>query len=633
MALRKLLFKPGINRDITSYAQEGGWYSCNKVRFVWGFPKKIGGWAKYTVTAFVGICRSLFTYSPAGANNFMAMGTSKKIYLDAGGTLTDLTPIRLTTSGGDPRFTAVNGSASISVAETGHGAIAGDYVTFSAAASLGGLITAAVLNQEYVIDSITNDNAFKFTATATANSSDSGDGGGSTVAKYQINIGYDTTKQGYGWGAGTWNQSGTTWGTARPTPVNAPMRLIFFTKYYDDLVFNVRESDIYYWVNNTSLDTRAVAMEDMSSANEVPQEVSQVLISQDNTSSILLALGCTPYPASGGGAKDPLLIRWSDVTDKVEWEPTDLTTAGSLSVQNGSKILTGAPTYRETLIFTDSTLNSLKFVGGNDVFRLDEISAGVSLIGPNAVTTQDNETYWMGTDNFYMYNGRVTTLPCSLENHVFKNVNKDQADQCFAGLISEFNEVIWFYCTGGSTVIDSYIIYNHIEKIWYYGNTDDNFDRTAWNDASIRNYPQAASDDGYIYNHEYKNNSDSSAITAYVTSGDVSLDEGDRYVLLRSIIPDINFTGSDAGTVPTADFKITARKFPGTPTYSTNESGSSLTNTITVESSSAIDQYTKQIYVRARGRQMAFTVESTASGVAWGLGVPRAEIRPDGRRG
>ena len=387
MPLRKFIFKPGINREITDYAQEGGWYSCNKIRFVYGFPKKIGGWAKYTVTAFVGICRSLFVYSPAAANNFMAMGTSKKIYLDTGGTLTDLTPIRLTTSGGDPRFTAVNGSASISVAETGHGAIAGDYVTFSAAASLGGAITAAVLNQEYVIDSITNDNAFKFTATATANGSDSGDGGGSTVAKYQINIGYDINTAGYGWGVGTWNQSGTTWGTARPTPIYYPMRLIFFTKYYDDLVFNVIESDIYYWVNNTSLDTRAVAMEDMSGANEVPQEVTQILISQDNTSNILLALGCKPYPASGGGAKDPLLIRWSDVTDKVEWEPTDLTTAGSLSVQNGSKILVGAPTYRETLIFTDSTLNSLKFVGGNDVFRLDEISSGTSLIGPNAVAT------------------------------------------------------------------------------------------------------------------------------------------------------------------------------------------------------------------------------------------------------
>ena len=638
MPFRKMLFRPGINREITDYSQEGGWYSSNKVRFVYGFPKKIGGWAKYTVTAFVGICRSLFVYSPSGANNFMAMGTSKKIYIDTGGSLNDITPLRLTTSAGDPRFTATNGSAAISVAETGHGAIAGDYVTFSGAVSLGGLITAAVLNQEYEIDSITSANAFVFTATATANASDTGDGGGSTVAKYQISIGYDIPTAGYGWSVGTWGLPEDTWGEPRTTPIYYPMRLVFFTTYYDDLVFNVRDSDIYYWVNDLSFATRAVAMEDMSGANEVPQEVGQILISQDNTSNILLALGCTPYPASGSPARDPLLIRWSDITDKVEWEPTDLTTAGSLSVQSGSKIITGTPTYRETLIFTDSTLNSLKFVGGNEVFRLDEISADIALIGPNAVITSGTDTYWMGLTNFYRYNGRVAVLQCPLSNHVFKAINIDQSDQVFAGLIKEFNEVIWFYCANGSTAINSYVIYNFVADIWYYGDTADNFDRTAWADASIREYPQAASDDGYIYNHECGNNADSSAITASITSANISLDEGDRYVLLQRIIPDINFTGSDAGTTPTAEFKVAAKKFPGGASYSTNEAGSNTDGSVTAANSVAsttatVDEFTNQIYIRARGNQMAFTVESTASGVAWGLGTPRADVRPDGRRG
>jgi hypothetical protein len=638
MPFRKMLFRPGINREITDYSQEGGWYSSNKVRFVYGFPKKIGGWAKYTVTAFVGICRSLFVYSPSGANNFMAMGTSKKIYIDTGGSLNDITPLRLTTSAGDPRFAATNGSAAISVAETSHGAIAGDYVTFSGAASLGGLITAAVLNQEYEIDSITSANAFVFTATATANTSDTGDGGGSTVAKYQISIGYDIPTAGYGWSVGTWGLPEDTWGEPRTTPIYYPMRLVFFTTYYDDLVFNVRDSDIYYWVNDLSFATRAVAMEDMSGANEVPQEVGQILISQDNTSNILLALGCTPYPASGSPAQDPLLIRWSDITDKVEWEPTDLTTAGSLSVQSGSKIITGTPTYRETLIFTDSTLNSLKFVGGNEVFRLDEISADIALIGPNAVITSGTDTYWMGLTNFYRYNGRVAVLQCPLSNHVFKAINIDQSDQVFAGLIKEFNEVIWFYCANGSTAINSYVIYNFVADIWYYGDTADNFDRTAWADASIREYPQAASDDGYIYNHEYGNNADSSAITASITSANISLDEGDRYVLLQRIIPDINFTGSDAGTTPTAEFKVAAKKFPGGASYSTNEAGASTDGSVTAantvpSATATVDEFTEQIYIRARGNQMAFTVESTASGVAWGLGTPRADVRPDGKRG
>ena len=304
----------------------------------------------------MGICRSLFPFAGISGANFSALGTSKKVYLDRGGSLVDITPIRLTTSGGDPRFTAVNGSAEISVAETGHGATAGDYVTFSSAASLGGNITAAVLNQEYVIDSITSANAFKFTATATANSSDSSDGGGSTVAAYQTNIGNDVNTEGYGWGVSTYGSG--TWGTPRSTPVFDPARLIYFTRYQDDLLFNYRYGSIYRWVFQTSPSTRAVLLSaSPSSGTEVPTEVTQVLIAQDNQSNIILALGCTPYPASGGADRDPLLIRWSDITNPFNFSPSDTTTAGSLTVQNGSQILKGVPTSRETLVFTESSLN------------------------------------------------------------------------------------------------------------------------------------------------------------------------------------------------------------------------------------------------------------------------------------
>ena len=647
--LRKLVFRPGVNKDISDYSAEGGWYNTNKVRFVQGFPKKIGGFAKYTVSAFIGICRSLYNYTPSGVSNFMAIGTSKKVYLDTGGTITDITGVRLTSGAGDATFAATNTSASITVTENSHGANAGDYVTFSGAASLGGNITAAVINKEYVIDSVTDGNIYKFTATATANSSDSGNGGGSAVAQYQMPVGLDISTQGLGWGTDGWNDLG--WGLASNIAdgVYLPLRLIHFTKYFDDLVYNARytidgddSGQIYYWANNSALNTRAVLLSTLGSASDVPTKVTQVLISQDNTSGTLLALGCVPY---GGSAHDPLAVRWSDATVIQNWTPSDLTTAGSLNVQNGSAIMTGVPTSNETLIFTESSVNSLKFIGGFEVFRLDEISNYVSLIAPNAVVNVDSVVYWMGTNKFYMYNGRVQTLPCTLDDHVFKNFNGAQTDQFFAGLNAEFHEIWWFYCSGdtsgsASETIDRYVVYNYLDNIWFHGECDDNFDRTAWSDSTTREYPQAASDDGFIYNHEFGNDADGSVLNAYITSASVSLDEGDRFTLVRKIIPDMNFVGSNPIVTDgeytkniKASMSIDTKNFPGSSATTTDTSPNNSALNTTVEDSSTIDEFTEQIHVRARGRQLTLKINSTTAGVAWQLGTPRAEIRPDGRRG
>ena len=647
--LRKLVFRPGVNKDISDYSAEGGWYNTNKVRFVQGFPKKIGGFAKYTVSAFIGICRSLYNYTPSGVSNFMAIGTSKKVYLDTGGTITDITGVRLTSGAGDATFAATNTSASITVTENSHGANAGDYVTFSGAASLGGNITAAVINKEYVIDSVTDGNIYKFTATATANSSDSGNGGGSAVAQYQMPVGLDISTQGLGWGTDGWNDLG--WGLASNIAdgVYLPLRLIHFTKYFDDLVYNARytidgddSGQIYYWANNSALNTRAVLLSTLGSASDVPTKVTQVLISQDNTSGTLLALGCVPY---GGSAHDPLAVRWSDATVIQNWTPSDLTTAGSLNVQNGSAIMTGVPTSNETLIFTESSVNSLKFIGGFEVFRLDEISNYVSLISPNAVVNVDSVVYWMGTNKFYMYNGRVQTLPCTLDDHVFKNFNGAQTDQFFAGLNAEFHEIWWFYCSGdtsgsASETIDRYVVYNYLDNIWFHGECDDNFDRTAWSDSTTREYPQAASDDGFIYNHEFGNDADGSVLNASITSASVSLDEGDRFTLVRKIIPDMNFVGSNPIVTDgeytkniKASMSIDTKNFPGASATTTDTSPNNSALNTTVEDSSTIDEFTEQIHVRARGRQLTLKINSTTAGVAWQLGTPRAEIRPDGRRG
>ena len=675
MALRKLTFKSGIDRDITDYAQEGGWYACNKVRFFKGFPKKIGGWTKYTVTKFNGVCRSLFSFSGLSGVKYLAMGTSEKVLVNGGGTSHNITPIRATAGAGGIVFAATNGSSTITATDASHGALVGDWVTFSGALTLGGVITAAVLNKEYKIVTVPSDGTFTFTAldangdAIAANSSDSGNGGGSSNASYQIAIGNDTNAQGVGWGAGTWNTAGATValpsGTTRDGGWNEPrsgagifnpMRLIYFTRYQDDLLFNIRYGEIYRWVWQSTPSTAAALISaSPSSGTEVPNEVTQVMIAQDNQSNIIIALGCTPYPASGTPDRDPLLIRWSDVSNPFNFTPSDLTTAGSLTVQNGSQILRGVPTTRETLIFTESSLSSLKFTGTFDVFRLDELSSNTSLIGPNAVATVDGVTYWMGLNKFYRYDGRISTLDCTVQEEVFEGYNVDQADQIFAALNSEYHEVWWFYPTAGATTITHYVAYNYLENIWFYGDCDGttegdaSFSRTAWQDTGIYAKPYGAGIDENIYQHETGNNaatdtSPHAALASFITSAQVSYDQGDRFVLMNRVLPDIDFTYSNATTdttastggetvAPTVNFSVIAKKFPGSASYTTNESGETLTDAVTAVNSVTIDQYTQQAHMRARGRSLGFKIESTAKNVAWELGVPRADFRTDGRRG
>ena len=674
MALRKLTFKPGINRDITDYAQEGGWYACNKVRFFKGFPKKIGGWTKHTAAKFNGICRSLFAFSGLSGAEYLAIGTSEKILLDAGGTTYDITPERGASLGtvaaavalASPYITTgTAGTGEITVkTNTAHNASVGDYVTLASVATVDG-ITAAQINLGHKITEVTS-TTFKVVTAGSATSGSTNGGGTSGTAKFQIPIGNETGVEGLGWGAGNWNAAGATvtledettraggWNEARLSPgIFSPMRLLYFTRYQDDLLFNIRFGEIYRWKWDITPSTRAALLSvSPSSGTEVPNEVTQVLIAQDNVSNIIIALGCTPYPASGdpddGTYRDPLLIRWSDVSNPFNFTPSDITTAGSLTVQNGSQILRGVPTNRETLVFTESTLNSLKFIGGFDVFRLDEISSNTSLVGPNAVATADGVTYWMGVNKFYKYDGRLGTLDCTVQEEVFKNYNIDQAEQIFAGINSEFHEVWWFYPVE-SLSITNYVAYNYRENVWFYGDCDGTsagdlaFARTAWQDTGLFNKPFAAGADKNIYQHETGNNAatDSSphaAMASFITSAQVSVDQGDRFVLMNRIIPDIDFTDSNASTdgtaiVPTVNFSVIAKKAPGAATYTINESDETLTDAVTAVNTSTIDQYTQQAHMRARGRSMAFKIESTVANVAWELGVPRVDLRPDGRRG
>ena len=609
----------------------------------------------------------------------MALGTNEKILLNQQGGTFDITPERGATletvaaaiALASPYITTgAAGTGEITVkTSTNHNASVGDYVTLASVTTVDG-ITAAQINIEHKITEVSSTTTFKVVTAGSASSGSTNGGGTSGTATFQIPIGNETGAEGLGWGAGTWNTAGATtadadggWNDPRSgSGIFQPMRIIYFTRYQDDLLFNIRYGSIYRWVWQSSPSTRAALLSvSPSSGTEVPEEVTQVLMAQDNTSNIILALGCTPYPASGSPDRDPLLIRWSDVSNPFNFTPSDLTTAGSLSVQNGSHILRGVPTTRETLIFTESTLNSLKFTGTFDVFRLDEISSFTSLVGPNAVATVDGVTYWMGLNKFYRYDGRISTLDCTVQDEVFENYNLDQADQIFAGLNSQFHEVWWFYPTGGSTTITNYVTYNYLENVWFYGDCDGtsaddgSFSRTAWQDAGVYNKPYAASfgDTAKVGNNLYKhesgnnaatNNSPHAALNAFITSGDMVIDQGDRFILMSRIIPDVDFRSSNAASdiigstggepkTPSVTVSVVGKKFPGAASYTVNESGETVSDPVSAINSTTIDQFTQQAHMRLRGRSLNFKIESTEQNTAWELGTPRIDIRPDGRRG
>ena len=623
MPLQKLQFKPGVNRDQTNYTNEGGWFECDKIRFRSGYPQKLGGWLRYGTFTIIGICRQMFNWITTQSDNYLAMGTSKKVYLEAGTEVYDITPLQhtSTTLGASAGpFTATSGSSTLTVSystDTAYNPEVGNYVTYSGAASLGGNITADVLNKAFGYEILTVDTSAKtytINVGVNANGSDTGKGGATVTAKYDIDVGYDIDTYGYGWGAGAWGRLG--WGSGAVTPVVLQQRDWFFNNFDNDLVMNIRNGPIYYWERSAGITTRAALLSATTingvAPADVPTETTEVLVSQNDKH--LLAFGATPY---GGGAFDPLLIRWATQDQPNVWTPLVTNSAGFLRLSRGSKIVCAVTTRQEILVYTEGTLNSLQFLGTADVFSLQELADNISIISPRAVSVVNNVAYWMGKDKFYAYSGRVETLPSTLRNHVFTNLNFAQADQIISGTNEGWNEIWWFYPTANSQVNNAYVIYNHLEKIWYYGTIN----RTAWLDSPVREYPQAVGD-YKLYNHELGNNDDTLPMTATISSSDFDLVDGDQFILTKRIIPDLSFSGSTANT-PTATMYIKPRNFPGNA-YSNIDSDN------VIETS--VDVYTEQIFLRARARQMAIQIASTELNVQWQLGSPRLDGRPDGRR-
>mgnify|MGYP003633257716 FL=1 len=643
MPLQKLQFQPGINKESTSYANEGGWFDCDKVRFRSGFPEKIGGWAKIGSNSFLGTCRALHPWRTLGLDLFLGMGTSSKYYIESGQGFYDIPPLRFTTAAGGATFAKVgNGDPTLTVADPSHGAVAGDFVTFSGAASLGSSITAAILNQEYMIDSIVDSNSYKIRARAVATvdsitvdgvyvpttvnaaAGDSGNGGGSVVAAYQVSTGLNSAVFGTGWGAGTWSR--LTWGSAASLTLTDVLRIWTHDNFGEDLIINVRDGDIYFWdasaanpltTRATSLATRAAAL----GLTGAPTVATKVLVSDLDRH--VIAFGADPV--GDIGTQDPLLIRFSDQKNAFDWTPTTDNSAGDLQLGSGSKIETAVETRQQILVFTDVSLYAMQFVGAPFTFGISMISENITVRGPLAVVAVDDAVYWMGKNEFYVYNGGVQKLPCTVRDYVFSNFNENQAEKCFAGLNSSFSEVWWYYPSSGSEGIDRYVVYNYVQNIWYVGNLN----RTAWIDRGVFNLPIAASTDYYLYDHETGSDDGSTApaqaITAFIESSQFDIGEGDQFSFVRRVVPDLTFRDSTA-VAPVVNLTLQARNFPGGAYLQTGASAVTRSATVPVE------QFTQDANVRLRGRSMSLKVDSSATGVAWRLGAPRIEIRPDGRR-
>jgi len=610
--------------------------------FVKGILRR-GGWSKIGSNSFLGTCRALHPWRTLALDLFLGLGTSSKYYIESGQGYYDITPLRETTAAGGATLAKVaNGDPTITVADPSHGAVAGDFVTFSDAVSLGGSITAAILNQEYEIDVIVDSNSYQIKArevadvsaitingvytptTVNAAAGDSGNGGGSIVAAYQVSTGLNSAIFGTGWGAGTWSRN--TWGSAASLTLTDVLRIWTHDNFGEDLLINVRNADIYFWdaseinalsTRATSLATRAAAL----GLTGAPTVATKVLVSDIDRH--ILAFGTDAI--GDAGVQDPLLIRFSDQQNAFDWTPTVDNSAGDLRLGSGSKIETAVETRQQILVFTDVSLYAMQFVGAPFTFGISMISENTTIRSPLAVVAVDDSVYWMGKNEFYVYNGGVQKLPCTVRDYVFSDFNENQAEKCFAALNSAFSEVWWYYPSAASTEIDKYVVFNYVQNIWYVGSLN----RTAWIDRGVYNLPIAASTDHYLYNHETGSDDGSTspaqAITAYIESSQFDIGEGDQFSFVRRVIPDLTFRNSTAAA-PVVNMTLQSRNFPG-GNYTNTDTSPVVRSAIV-----PVEQFTQDANIRLRGRSMSLKVDSSTTGVAWRLGAPRIEIRPDGRR-
>jgi hypothetical protein len=806
MPLQKLVFKPGINKEGTNYTNEGGWFDCDKVRFRSGNAEKIGGWTRLSDNTFVGICRALWNWGTLAGSNLLGVGTSKKYYVEQGGTYNDITPLLLNSSGsttttlGASPLSTVSGSATVTVndAVSGISPSVGDYVIFTSTAAVGGLS----ISGEYTVTKVNSSLQYEITASTTATSTASG--GGTVTVKYEYPIGGDTYTTSTGWGAGSWSPtdtvalgvnpfsvaSGSTtvtvtqtahgylksagaftvgaqykivsvgstdftligasantvgviftatgagtgsgtasivwvaflgatdvlatptvygfstgtygfrtgtygmlgygtapaipatlingiafeityvnansytitivaaapsgavgggnsvvaypefgirpWGSAADVGIAQQLRIWTNDNFGQDLIIAPRGGGIYYWAAADGVTTRAVLLNTLStskgySGQFVPNTTNQILGSAIQR--FVIAMGANPYdPTNSSTTFDPLLVRWSDQENPYEWVPSVTNQSGEFRLNIGSFIVCGRSTRQEILVWTDAAIYSMQYLGPPYVWGFQLLQDNISIMGPNSSITVNNVTYWMGTDKFYRYTGRVETLPCTLRQYVYQDINQNQNFQVYAGSVEGYNEIWWFYCSANSDEIDRYVIYNYVDDVWYYGNMS----RTAWLDSGLRTYPMGADTANFRILYHENGVDDVSGLTpvplvSYVQSSDFDIGDGMNFGFVWRILPDLTFNGSTSG-VPQVTMVVLPRQNAGTAYGMPNAPVVASTQSYNTRHTYNVQQFDGQVYTRIRGRQMAYRIESTGLGVAWQMGYPRIDIRPDGRR-
>jgi len=642
MPLKKILFRPGVNRENTRYASEalgsvnsgtnaaGGWYESEKVRFRSGTPEKIGGWVRISDETYEGVCRSLWNWVTLTGANLVGVGTNLKFYIESGGAYNDITPLRVVpapTINNNPF--ALTASTTVTVTDTAHGCVTGDFVTFSGATTIGGggtNVTAAVLNQEFQV-TVINANSYTITISVTPNATaiaGSPGGGASVVAAYQLNVGPEFAIPLTGWGAGAFGAGLFGYGGTS----TSSLRLWSQSNFGEDLIFAPRGGGLYYWDQTNGLNTRGVLVSSIMGADaDVPSVVLSTFVS--DASRFVFCFGCDDYSSS---SLNPMLIRWSDQENFLVWTPAPTNQAGSLQLSHGSEIVAAIQARQEIVVFTDSALYSLQYVGPPVVWSSQLLGDNVSIIGPNAVCLASGVVYWMGVDKFYKYDGRVQTLRCDLRQYIFSDINLTQALQVFAGTNEGFNEAWWFYCSAGSNTVDKYVVYNYLEDIWYYGTMA----RSAWLDSGLRNYPLGATYINNLVNHELgvddNATSTTTAISALIGSSEFDIDDGHNFGFIWRVLPDLTFRGSTSGT---PQCTMTLIPFENSGSGATDPRSTAGTSNASIQriATAPIEEFTGQVYIRVRGRQLIFQMESTQVGTTWQLGAPRIDIKQDGRRG
>jgi hypothetical protein len=621
MPLKKLLLRPGVNRENTRYTTEGGWYDCDKIRFRQGTPEKIGGWQQLSGFRFAGVCRSLLDWVTLGGDILTGVGTNVKFYIERGTQFFDITPVWRTTTAGAITFTATTGSRFVTVNETAHTSSSGDYVVFSGAVSLGGVVTAPVLNREYEIIGPVTANSYTIDVGVSATSSDSGTGGTGVVGSFLLPSGLEAQAPVVGWGANDWGFDA--WGnTASARKV---IRLWSQSNFGEDLLFAPRGGNLYYWDATNGVGARAVNVATMLGASDVPTKLNTVLVS--DVSRFVLCFGATP---AGSSTIDPMLIRWSDQENFLNWTPAVTNQAGDLRLSTGSRIVTALQMRQEILVWTDAAVYSLQYQGPPFVWGAQTLADNVSILGPNAKANAAGTAFWMGTGTFYKYDGRVQTLRCDLRQYIFQDINLLQNEQIFASTVESFNEVWWFYPTADSMVPNRYVVYNYAEDIWYYGQLE----RTAWIDSKLSSRPVAAYRNRLVEQETgVDDNSDSvtQPITAFVDSSDFDLEDGQNIGFIWRVLPDITFRGSTADN-PSVTMTMRPLLNAGSGYNTPLSVGGSAQAVVARTAVVPVEQFTGQVYVRVRGRQMTLRLESSGLGVNWQLGSPRIDIRLDGRR-